>query len=377
VKENQTLKNAAPGVLDLEAYSPGMPIEELQRRLGVGNAIKLASNENPLGMSPKVRKALADAVAGTDLARYPDGSGHRVKAKLSAMHGIAPERITLGNGSNDIIELLGRVFLGPGRAAMFSAHAFAVYPIITQAQGAKAIVVPARAPNDAMPYGHDLDAFARLLTPEVSLVFIANPNNPTGTHLLPGAIEKFMERVPPQVIVALDEAYDEYVDADQRGDSRALLDRFENLVVFRTFSKAYGIAGLRAGFALSSATLADILNRVRQPFNNNSLALLAAEVALEDQEHVARSVAQNRIERARVGDALRARGLTVLPSQANFLAIGFGRDAKPIHQGLLERGVIVRPIASYDLPQFLRVTLGTPAENDRFLAALGEVLDKA
>lgn len=373
---DKTLKNAASGVLSLEAYSPGMPIEELQRRLGVANAIKLASNENPLGESPKVRAALAAAVARENLALYPDGSGHRLKQKLATLHGIAPERITLGNGSNDIIELLGRVFLGPTRAALYSAHAFAVYSIITQAQDARAVVVPARPATDAQPYGHDLAAFSRTLreNPDVALVFIANPNNPTGTVLEPRDIEAFLATTPESVIVALDEAYFEYLDPALRPDSRAWLDRHPNLIVFRTFSKAYGLAGLRVGYSLSSAALADVLNRVRQPFNNNSLALLAAEVALDDAEYVQASVALNARERARLAAALKAMGLTVLPSQANFLAIGFGRDARPIHQGLLEQGVIVRPIASYDLPQFLRVTVGTAAENDRFLEALAAVL---
>ncbi|TXH03622.1 MAG: histidinol-phosphate transaminase [Nevskiaceae bacterium] len=368
------LKKAIPGVLGLEAYTPGMPIEELQRKLGVADAVKLSSNENPLGMSPRARAAVAAAVTGTDLARYPDGSGFRLKKKLSEMHRIGPERITLGNGSNDIIELLGRVYLGPGRKAMFSAHAFAVYSIIAQAQDAEAIVVPARPLSDAMPLGHDLDAFAARLTPEVALIFIANPNNPTGTWLQPAEIEAFLKKVPADVIVALDEAYYEYMDPALRGDSRALLDRFPNLVVFRTFSKAYGLAGLRAGYALSSPEMADLLNRVRQPFNNNSLALLAAEIAIEDQAFVQESVALNTREIARIAAELKVLGLTVLPSQANFLAIGFGRDAKPIHQGLLERGIIVRPVASYDMPQFLRVSIGTERENDRFLAALKDIL---
>jgi histidinol-phosphate aminotransferase len=257
---------------------------------------------------------------------------------------------------------------------MFSTHAFAVYPLIAQAQGARAIVVPARGADDAQPYGHDLGEFERALTPDVSLIFIANPNNPTGTWLESGQIERFVERVPGHVIVALDEAYYEYMDPALRGNSRALLERFPNLVVFRTFSKAYGLAGLRVGYALSSVQLADVLNRVRQPFNNNSLALLAAEIAVDDQAHVRRSVELNTHERARVAAELEALGLTVLPSQANFLAVGFGQDARPVHQQLLAKGVIVRPIASYGLPEFLRVTIGTQAENTRFLTALREAL---
>ncbi|MGH8443034.1 MAG: histidinol-phosphate transaminase [Nevskiaceae bacterium] len=369
------LRNALEGVRKLAPYEPGMPIEELQRRLGVADALKLASNENPLGISPKVRAALQGATGGS-LERYPDGSGFRLKRKLADLHGIAPERITLGNGSNDILEFVARVFLGPGRAAMFSKHAFAVYPIATQAQGAEAVVVPALPATAAQPYGHDLAGFTTALRADVSVVFIANPNNPTGTWLQPGALEAYLATVPPHVVVVLDEAYWHYQDPATRPEARAWLERFPNLVVARTFSKIYGMASLRVGYALSHPTVADLLNRVRQPFNNNSLALLAGEVALDDEEFVRKSVQLNTTQRARLERELKALGLTVLPSQANFLAVGFGRDAAPIHQGLLERGVIVRPMKSYDLPQFLRVTVGLEGENTRFLAALKEVLGK-
>jgi histidinol-phosphate aminotransferase len=368
------LRNALPGVLSLQAYTPGMPIDELQRRLGLKDVVKLASNENPLGPSPRVKAALAAAASGENLALYPDGSGFRLKQRLAEFHGIEPGRITLGNGSNDILEFLSRVYLGPGRAAMFSAHAFAVYPIAAQAQNAEAVVVPARPADDAQPFGHDLEAFARSLRPDVSLIFIANPNNPTGTFLTADAVEAFIARVPPHVIVAYDEAYYDYMDPALRGDARRWLEKYPNLLVCRTFSKAYGLAGLRAGYALSSPEVADLLNRVRQPFNNNSLALLAAEVALADQEHVRRSVELNNRERARLTREITALGPRVLPSQANFVAVDFGREAKPIHQGLLEKGVIVRPMASYALPNFLRVSIGTEAENDRFLSALKDVL---
>lgn len=370
-------KGAAPGILGLEPYTPGMPIEELQRRLGISNAIKLASNENPLGMSPKAKAAIADAVVKQNLSFYPDGGGHRLKQKLAQMHGIAPECITLGNGSNDILEFLARTYAGPGRAVMFSAYAFAVYPLAAQAQSAESVVVPARPADDpVMPYGHDMAAFTRTLQsrPDVSLVFIANPNNPTGTWLPPIEIEAFLEQVPPHVIVALDEAYFEYQDPTLRPDTLRWLARFPNLLVARTFSKVYGLAGLRVGYALSHPAVADLLNRVRQPFNNNSLALLAAEVALDDQAHVQASVELNTRERVRLISACRQRGLSVLPSQANFITINFSRDAKTIHQGLLERGVIVRPMGSYQMPTYLRVTVGTADENDRFLAALDEAM---
>jgi histidinol-phosphate aminotransferase len=368
-------QNALPGILGLEAYSPGMPIEELQRRLGLADVIKLASNENPLGPSPRVKEVLSAAVQG-NLALYPDGSGHALKQALARYHGIEPTRITLGNGSNDLLEFLGRIYLGPGRAALYSAHAFAVYSLVAQAQDAPAIVAPARGNDDAQPFGHDLEAFSQALQahPEISLLFIANPNNPTGTWLHAADIEAFLERVPPQVIVAYDEAYFDYMDPALRGDSRAWLERFPNLVVCRTFSKAYGIAGLRAGYALSSPEVADLLNRVRQPFNLNSLALLAAEAALADQEHVAASVALNTRERDRLTRACEALGLRVLPSAANFITVDFQRDAKPIHQGLLERGVIVRPMASYGMPSYLRISVGTERENSRFLDALAATL---
>jgi histidinol-phosphate aminotransferase len=367
------VKNALAGVRALAPYEPGMPIEELQRRLGVVDAVKLASNENPLGISPKVRAALEAAMAG-HLERYPDGSGFRLKKKLAELHAIAPERITLGNGSNDILEFIARVFLGPGRAAMFSQHAFAVYPIATQAQSAEAVVVPALPATAAQPYGHDLAGFTKALRPDVTVIFIANPNNPTGTWLEPAALERYIASVPPHVVVVLDEAYWHYQGAATRPDARAWLERFPNLVVARTFSKIYGMASLRVGYALSHPGVADLLNRVRQPFNNNSLALLAGEVALDDTDFVRRSVELNTAQRERLQRELKALGLTVLPSQANFLAVGFGRDAAPVHQGLLERGVIVRPMKSYALPQFLRVTVGLEAENTRFLDALKAVL---
>ncbi|WP_341919947.1 histidinol-phosphate transaminase [Hydrocarboniphaga effusa] len=369
-------RNALPGILSLHAYTPGMPIEELQRKLGIADVIKLASNENPLGPSPKVSAAIAEATKG-NLGLYPDGSGHKLKNKIAEYHGISADRITLGNGSNDILEFLARIYAGPGRAVMFSDYAFAVYPLATLAQNAEAVVVPSHgADHPTMPFGHDLAAFTRVLKtrPDVSLVFIANPNNPTGTWNTPQEIESFLDSVPPHVIVALDEAYFDYQDVELRSDARVWLDRYPNLLVCRTFSKVYGIAGLRAGYALSDAKVADLLNRVRQPFNNNSLALVAAEAALADQEHVKKSVELNASERIRVGAELQKLGLRVLPSQANFLTVDFGRDAAPIHKGLLERGVIVRPMGSYGMPNFLRVSMGTVREDDRFLSALREVL---
>lgn len=369
-------ERASAGVRGLKAYEPGMPIEELQRELAIDDVIKLASNENPLGPSPRVVKAIADSVAHDDLGLYPDGGGFRLKRRIAEFWDIDTSRITLGNGSSDILDFMAHIFLAPGgRAALFSQYAFAVYPIATQAEGGRAAVAPARPLDDAvMPYGHDLQAFAAALDDDVALVFIANPNNPTGTWLPPADIEAFLARVPVHIPVVLDEAYSEYQDAELHVDSRRLLDRFPNLVVTRTFSKVYGLASLRVGYGLSSPELADLMNRIRPPFNVNSLGLLAAEVALDDPEHVRRSALLNRTERARLQRALAALGLRCLPSQANFVCIDFGRDSAPIHRGLLEAGVIVRPMASYGMPHFLRVTVGTQAQNTRFLAALDKVL---
>ena len=373
--EQPFLKNALAGVMALEPYSPGMPIDELQRRLGLSDVIKLASNENPLGPSPQVKAALAEHAASGNVSLYPDGGGFRLKKKIAEFHGIEAERITLGNGSNDLLEFIARVFLGPGRKALFSEYCFAVYPLATLAQNAEAIVAKALpADHPTMPYGHDLDALAAALTPEVSVVMIANPNNPTGTWVEAAPLEAFIAQVPASTLVVLDEAYIEYFEPGLAPVSRAWLDRYPNLVITRTFSKTYGLAGLRAGYALSHPSVADLLNRVRQPFNLNMLALLAAEVALGDQAHVAKAVELNRSEMARLKAEFDALGLKTLPSQANFLTFDLGREAAPIHKGLLERGVIVRPMASYQMPTWLRVSIGTNAENTRFLAALKEVL---
>lgn len=367
----------ANGVAGLRPYEPGMPIDELRRQMGIDDVVKLASNENPSGPSPRVIDAVRSYINESTLSLYPDGGGFRLKRKLAEFHDIEPERITLGNGSNDILEFVSRVFLAPDRVAMFSAYAFAVYPIVTQAQGARALVIDARSAHDSMALGHDLAAFSRALDEHegVSVVFIANPNNPTGTWVQPSDLEAFMDRIPARTIVVLDEAYHEYQDPALRVDSRRLLEQFSNLVVTRTFSKAYGLAGLRVGYSLSSPVVADLFNRVRQPFNMNSVALFAAEVALEDQDHVRRSVALNASEKTRLCARLVQLGIRLLPSQTNFLTAGFGRDCSALHHALLERGIIVRPMGSYGLPEYLRITVGTVTQNDRFLEALTAVLD--
>jgi histidinol-phosphate aminotransferase len=359
------LSLAAPGVRGLHPYQPGKPIEELERELGIGDIVKLASNENPLGPGPLAREAASRALAA-GLQWYPDGNGFTLKQKIAALHGLEMNRITLGNGSNDVLELLARAFLTPEHESVFSAHAFAVYPIVTQAIGARAVVTPARE------WGHDLDAMAAAITPATRLVFIANPNNPTGTWLGADALERFVAGVPEQVIVVVDEAYTEYLEG---GESAAdWVDRYSNLVVTRTFSKAYGLAGLRVGYALSHPGVADLLNRVRQPFNVNSVALATAAAALDDREHIARSVALNRDGMVWLEGEFRRLGLEWIPSKGNFISVNVGRPGDDLFEALLREGVIVRPVGGYGMPDHLRVTIGLPEENRRFIQALEKVL---
>jgi len=355
-------------VRSIAPYQPGKPISELARELGLKEEtiVKLASNENPHGIGPRTRAAIERAVA--DVARYPDGNGHELKAALAARHGVDMGQIVLGNGSNDVLELVALAFLGPGRSAVYSQHAFAVYPLATQARGARGIVAPAK------DYGHDLDAMARAIDDETCVLWIANPNNPTGTFAAPDALEAFVRRVPERVIVVIDEAYNEYLPADLRADTAKWVKRHPNLVVTRTFSKAYGLAGLRVGYALAHASVADVMNRVRQPFNVNSMALSAAAAALEDMEFVARSYAANLQGLRQLREGAGRLGLEFIPSHANFLTVRVGK-AQDIYKRLLRRGVIVRPVGGgYGLPEHLRVTVGTEAENERFLSALAASL---
>lgn len=357
---------ALPGVRAIEPYQPGKPLAELERAYGISGAIKLASNENPLGPSPKARAAAQAALA--DIERYPDGGGFALKRALADRLGIGPDQITLGNGSNDVLELVARAFAGSHCEIVYAAHAFAVYGLVTRAVGARAVVVRAKA------WAHDLVAMRAAITSRTRLVYLANPNNPTGSWFTRGELETFLRGLPPHVLVVLDEAYFEYVEEAEYPNGVAWVERYPQLVVTRTFSKAYGLAGLRVGYAVSDASVANYLNRVRQPFNLNSLALAAAAAALADDEHVARSVALNRagLEQLRAGAA--ALGLACLPSVGNFLCVELGRAAASVYDALLRRGVIVRPIANYGMPNHLRITVGLPAENDRCLQALAEAL---
>ncbi len=363
---------AVPGVQRLQAYQPGKPIDELQRELGIREVIKLASNENPFGPSPKAIAALQTQLH--DLARYPDGNGFILKKALSDRYSVALNQITLGNGSNDILEFVARAFVQPGDEVIFSQHAFAVYPIVTQAVGGKAIIVP------TINYAHDLAAMAKAVTARTRVIFVANPNNPTGTWFDETALQAFLTAIPGNVIVVLDEAYFEYarhseMQAQGYPDGMQFLARFPNLIVSRTFSKAYGLAGLRVGYAVSQPGIADILNRVRQPFNVNTLALFAATAALDDQEHIEKGVTHNARAMRLYERTLQSMKLNYIPSAGNFISIDMGRTAAPLYDALLRQGVIVRPVANYAMPNHLRITLGTEQENTRFFTALTTVLN--
>jgi histidinol-phosphate aminotransferase len=364
---------AAPGVRTLQPYQPGKPESELRREYGLSHIVKLASNENPLGPSPRALAAVREALG--DLARYPDGNGFELKSALAAKLGLSMAMLTLGNGSNDVLELAARAFLTPEHEAVFSEHAFAVYPIVTQAIGATARVAKANPPDHAMPYGHDLAAMRASISDRTRIVFIANPNNPTGTWLKTAELEEFLLSVPESVIVVVDEAYGEYVEAEADcPNALRWLDRFPNLIVTRTFSKAYGLAGLRVGYAVSHPSVADLLNRVREPFNVNSLALVAAAAALDDVSHLERGRAVNRAGMRQLQDACRPLGLNWLPSVGNFLCVDVGRPGREVFLELLKRGVIVRPVDNYGLPRFLRISIGTEADNARLVDMLNAVL---
>src|ERR671922_2362283 len=355
-------------VRSIAPYQPGKPIAELAREMGLDehSIVKLASNENPRGIGPRTRAAIDAALA--DVARYPDGNGFELKQALSARYGVDMGSIVLGNGSNDVLELVALAFLGPGRAAVMSQHAFAVYPLATQARGARSTVLPAKN------YGHDLEAMARAIDDETYVAWVANPNNPTGTFARFEEVEAFLRRVPERVLVVLDEAYNEYLPPELRSDTFKLIKRHPNLVVTRTFSKAYGLAGLRVGYALAHPSVADVMNRVRQPFNVNSLALVAATAALDDMEFVARSYAENLRGLRQLEEGARGLGLDYTPSYGNFITLRVGKAAE-IYRRLLRRGVIVRPVGGgYGLPEHLRVTAGTAQENQKFLAALAASL---
>lgn len=363
---NRFIDNAAPGLAALRPYVPGKPLSELERELGITGSIKLASNENPLGPSPRVRAVLEQQIA--DLSRYPDGSAFDLRRALAQRHAVDPACVTVGNGSNDVLDMIARVFLWAGRESLFSQYAFAVYPLSSMAVGADLRVAP------ALDYGHDLAVMQEMITDRTGVIWIANPNNPTGTRLGKAVLRAFIEAVPAGVIVVIDEAYFEYVQDDDFPDASQWLGDFPNLIVTRTFSKAYGLAALRVGYGLSHPDVADLLNRVRQPFNVDSFAQAAALAALEDQDYLQRSVEINNQGMQQLVEGVRGLGLAFIPSAGNFLTIDLGRDAGPVDQALLRLGVVTRPVANYGLPNHLRVSIGLPEENARFVRALEQVL---
>jgi histidinol-phosphate aminotransferase len=364
---------AAPGVQKLQPYQPGKPVEELERELGIGNSIKLASNENPLGASKKALQAIERHY--TDIHSYPDGSAYRLADRLAEKYGLEPACLTFGNGSNDVLELVARAFLTPGHSAVYSQYAFAVYPIVVQAIGAEARVAPAcDESHPSMPLGHDPEALLGSIDNTTRVLFIANPNNPTGTWMDVETVRALLERIPETVIVVLDMAYLEYMDDALKPDISDLLASYRNLVITGTFSKVYALAGLRIGYGLSHPEIADLLNRVRQPFNTNLLAQAAALAALDDEAHIRASIEMNREGKLLLQDAITRLGLSCLPSMGNFLTVNFRRDAMPVYDALLQKGVIVRPLANYDMPDYLRITIGTPEQNNRLIETLSGVL---
>lgn len=347
-------------------YQGGKPISELAREMGLNEAdiVKLASNENPLGMSPKAMMAVEGAIE--DIARYPDGNAFVLREAVSSKYDVAANQIVFGNGSNDILELAARAFLQQGDEAIYSQHAFAVYPLVTQAVGAKGIVVPAK------DYAHDMEGFLKAITPKTKLIFIANPNNPTGTLIKKDVLKAFLDAAPSHVLVLLDEAYDEYLNEADKSEAIGWLAQYPNLIISRTFSKAYGLAGLRVGFGLMQAEVADIMNRVRQPFNVNSIAQAAAVASLADDDFVARSYAANQAGMAQLTQGLRKLGLEYIPSFGNFVSFKI-KNAAQVNQQLLQKGVIVRPVANYEMPDYLRVSVGLFSENARFLSVLEDI----
>ena len=362
------ITNLAPAYIrSIAPYLPGKPISDLARDKGLdpSQIVKLASNENPLGVSPNAHMAMMDAL--DDIARYPDGNSVALRDAVCDKFKVTANQLVFGNGSNDILELAARAFLAPGDEAVYSQHAFAVYSLVTQAVGATGVVVPAKE------FGHDLDAMLLAITPKTRMVFVANPNNPTGTLISKVALKKFLSLVPKRTLVILDEAYDEYLTEELKAESLAWLSEFDNLVISRTFSKAYGLAGLRVGFGVTSSAIADLMNRVRQPFNVNSIAQAAAVASLGDDEFVERTRALNQAGMVQITQGLQKLGLTYIPSFANFLSFKVD-DARGVYERLLDQGVIVRPIANYEMPDYLRVSIGLFSENARFLEALAAAI---
>ena len=350
----------------IKPYSPGKPISELARELEVDNIIKLASNENPLGPSPKASQAIQSAI--TEIAKYPVSDGIELRQALSQHLNIDPEQITLSNGSNEIITLIGRTLLNPTVEAMFSQYAFIVYKMVSQITGAKTVEIPAKN------WGCDLIAMQKSLTNKTRVIFIANPNSPTGTLLESQQLKRFLENIPENIIVVIDEAYHEYVQHPKYVSAINWISEHPNLIITRSFSKAYGLAGLRIGYSISHPNMAEVLNRIRDPFNVNHLAQIAACVSLQDQEHLEKTVDLNQQGKKQLQKGLEALDIEYIPSAANFITIKVNQPALLIYEKLLQKGIIVRPLTSYNMPNYLRVTIGLPKENEAFLCGIKQIL---
>jgi histidinol-phosphate aminotransferase len=353
-------------ILGIAPYEPGKPVEELERELGIQNAIKLASNENPLPPSDRVQQAIIAAL--THANRYPDGSGFYLRQAVAKKHGFTPDQIMLGNGSNDLIELIVRAFMRPGDEAVVPHPSFVVYPMIVQAVGGIRVMVMLR------DYRLDLEAMARAITPQTKVVFIANPNNPTATIVTKAEVDHFMARVPERTIVVFDEAYIEFAQGPDFPDALAYVREGRKILVLRTFSKANSLAGLRVGYTVGDADAISLMNRIRQPFNVNSLGQVAALAAIEDETHVLECVRMNEAGKAYLYEEFKTLGVKYVPSRANFILVDVGRNAADIYQKLLHEGVIVRPMTSFGMETALRITIGTPDENRRLIKGLRAVL---
>ena len=366
--KNPFLENLNQGVLGLKPYEPGLPLEQTQKKLGLEKVIKLDSNENPLGPSPKALDLLKGQLNSfsSDLNRYPDGNAYDLKEAISKKYSVDMNQITIGNGSNDLIEFVSRCFLGEGKKAIYSQHGFAIYPLAIKSTGA--VPIKSKAKN----WGHDLELMKDLVDDKTKLIFIASPNNPTGTAKTLKEIKDFLNNLPEDILVFLDQAYFEYIEGTEFDIPFSLIDDYPNLVISRSFSKAHGLAALRLGFCISNPELSDYLNRVRQPFNANSLALDLGKIALSDQEHIDKSVKINSSGMDRVKTAFDSFNYSYIESWGNFISFDAKQDSDVAFQYFLKKGVILRSLKVYEMPQHLRVSIGTEEEMDFFLKVLEE-----
>ena len=351
------------GVLGLKPYEPGKPIEETEKEIGLENVIKLASNENPIGMSPRALKVISSM---DDLNRYPDGNASAFKNKVASVFNVKSSMVTVGNGSNDIIEFIAKCFLSSGDTAIYSKHGFAIYPLAIKASGAEPIKV------NALDWGHDLNAMIGSVQDTTKVIFIASPNNPTGTILSVEKIKDFLTKIPSNIVVLIDQAYFEYIEDESYKVPFSLIEEFPNLIISRSFSKAHGLAAFRLGFSVSSEEIADYLNRVRQPFNANSLALAAGIEAIDDEEHISASVEINREGLQNIKTKFRELGFDFIESFGNFISFDSKNDSDKSFDFFLKKGIILRSLKVYEMPNHLRVSIGTKEEMQQFIITLEE-----